>query len=279
LTEPPAVCDNKGDDTEDDTEVRRMGRIATERVIERLDRYYAANDAAGAERHLLYWLAEAQAEGDARGMITVRNELMGLYRKNGDREKACACVDEALALVRREGLADTVSGGTVYVNCATVYTAFGRTEDALPLFERAAAIYEKELGAADARLGSLYNNMAAALADAGRYARAEEAYGKALTVMRSVAGAEPELAVTKLNLANLLEAAYGAEAACERIEECVRQAHDLLETEGLPRNGHYAFVCDKCAPVFEYYGWFLYARSLGERSAAIYAGEGQDEGT
>lgn len=256
-----------------------MSMIPMDRVIGKLDRYYETNDQAGAERHLRYWLAEAHAEGDTRGMITLCNEMMGLYRKNGNPEKAFACVDEALALTKREGIEETVSAGTVYVNCATVYTAFGRTKDALPLFERAAAIYEKELGAADTRLGSLYNNMAASLADAGEYARAEEAYGKALVVMGRVAGAEPELAVTKLNLANLLEAAHGMEAACERIEECVQQAHDLLETEGLPRNGHYAFVCEKCAPVFEFYGWFLYAQQLRRRVTEIYAGEGRDEGT
>ena len=93
--------------------------------------------------------------------------------------------------------------------------------------------------------------------------------------MKKVPGAEPELAVTKLNLANLLEAAYGMADACERIDQCLTEAHDLLETEGLARNGHYAFVCDKCAPVFSYYGWFRYAEELSKRAADIYANGGK----
>ena len=34
--------------------------------------------------------------------------------------------------------------------------------------------------------------------------------------------------------------------------------------------GYYAFVCEKCAPTFEYYGYFLAAQDLNERAEAGY---------
>ena len=36
------------------------------------------------------------------------------------------------------------------------------------------------------------------------------------------------------------------------------------------RDGYYAFVCEKCASVFGYYGHFFYEKELKERAKAIY---------
>ena len=49
-------------------------------------------------------------------------------------------------------------------------------------------------------------------------------------------------------------------------------AKKLLDTPTLPQNGYHAFVCEKCAPTFEYYGYFLYANELKERAKRIYEG-------
>ena len=48
------------------------------------------------------------------------------------------------------------------------------------------------------------------------------------------------------------------------------EALSLLDTPGIPRDGYYAFVCEKCAPAFEYYGYFLAAEDLKERAKRIY---------
>ena len=39
------------------------------------------------------------------------------------------------------------------------------------------------------------------------------------------------------------------------------------------RDGYYAFVCEKCASVFGYYGWFLYNKEREERARTIYEGK------
>ena len=72
--------------------------IPQQRIIEKMDEYMSRRDYAGAERHLLYWLAEAQLGLDKRGELLIRNELVGHYRKTGDREKALESAEAALAL-------------------------------------------------------------------------------------------------------------------------------------------------------------------------------------
>lgn len=256
-----------------------MGSIPMNRVMERFDRLNAVNDAAGARRLLLYWLEEAKLAGDERAQLSLCNELMGLFRLAGNKDEAIRYAESALALIDRTGIDGTVAAGTVCVNCGTVYTAFGQPKDAMVYYERAAAIYGQRLGTADARVGSLYNNMAACLTAAGEYVKAEESYGKALAVMSEVPGSEPERAITLLNLADLLRVAYGLADACERIDDCVQRAHDLMEGEGVARGTDYAQVCGKCAPIFEYYGWFAYAEELRRREAAIYGKAGNDSVT
>ena len=62
------------------------------------------------------------------------------------------------------------------------------------------------------------------------------------------------------------------ERGAEKIEQCLDLAEALLERPELPRNGYYAFVCEKCAPTFAYYGYFAFAEELNRRAEAIYAG-------
>ena len=195
---------------------------------------------------------------------------MGLYRKTGNREKALENVKETLALIEKTGIGHTVSAGTAYVNAGTVYKSFKMADKALPFFEKAAEIYEKELPENDGRLGGLYNNMALALADVRKFSAARESYRKALAVMAKVEHGEPERAITCLNLANLAEAEYGLEAAADEISALLSEAEKLLDTPSVPRNGYYAFVCEKCAPTFGYYGYFAYEAELKERVRKIY---------
>ena len=241
-------------------------------VIEKLDAYLERREFAAAERHLRYWAQEAQLCRDFRGKLTVLNEQIGFYRKQ-DKEAECFCaVKEALALSGTPDLAGTVTLGTTLINAATAYKAFGKAEEALPLYVRAREIYESALPPEDARLGGLYNNTALALCDLGSYAEAEKLYQKALAVMLRQTHGEADAAITYLNLADLVTAETGIGSCDERIEQYLQKAEELLNTETLPRDGYYAFVCEKCAPVFGYYGYFLTEKEVKERAEKIYEG-------
>ncbi len=245
-------------------------RISTDRILSKLDEYLSRNDYDSAERHLLYWLSEADGTGDHRTELLIRNELMGLYRKRGKRDEALNSVEKALTKIDFLGINDQVGAATTFLNCATVYKAFEMAERSLPLFEKARQIYEKKLEKNDGRLGGLYNNMALSLSDLNRFSEAKELFNKAIEIMNSN-GSLLEVAITLLNLATMVENELGLENACEIIEEYLEKARGILENWD-NKNGYYAFVCDKCASVYGYYGHFAYENELNERVRRIYEG-------
>ena len=278
--------------------------VPQRRVIEKMDEYMSRRDYAGAERHLLYWLEEAKQGQDLRGQLMIRNELIGHYRKTAERERALENVEQALHLLRLMNFENSISAGTTYVNAATACNAFGENERALMLFEKARSVYEALNGGSAVPetdpqlLGGLYNNMAltcAALAKESRsslnthdqeggsrsgqmagqeesmwFARAFSLYEKALDQMRLVPDGELEQAITFLNMADALEGRDGPEQAERKIAELLDTAYELLQTPSVPRNGYYAFVCEKCAPAFSYYGYFLAAEELRKQAEEIY---------
>lgn len=244
--------------------------VPQQRIIQKMNEYMSRRDYAGAERHLKYWLEEAKQGCDKRGELLIYNELVGHYRKTGNREGAFESAKEALRLVKELGFDENVSAGTTYTNIATAYNAFGENEKSIELFEKAKAVYESNERTSAELLGGLYNNMALTYVALGRYDDASELYCKALKVMETVENGELEQAITYLNMADALEAKIGYEKAESTVFEYLDKAQELLDTPTLKRDGYYAFVCEKCAPSFEYYGYFLVAKDLNKRAEEIY---------
>ena len=90
--------------------------------------------------------------------------------------------------------------------------------------------------------------------------------------MAEVAGGSLEIAITLLNTADVIHRRDGMAAGEARIYALLEQAAAHMHREDIPRDGYYAFVCEKCAPTFDYYGWFAEARDLTEEAERIYAG-------
>ena len=245
--------------------------IPQQRIMEKMDEYMSRRDYPGAERHLLYWLEEAKVGGDRRGEFFIYGELVGHYRKTGEREKAFDAAENELRLLNELEFEGTVSAGTAYVNVATAYSAFGENERALTLFGKARESYEKNPAADPALLGGLYNNMGLVCVALSRFEEADGLYRRALSEMEKVKHGEPEQAITYLNMANAVEAEYGLEEGEKRIFDLLDRAKELLDKTEHPRDGYYAFVCEKCAPTFSYYGYFADFRELSERAESIYA--------
>ena len=245
-------------------------QIPVGRIMEKLDSYLNQNDYAAAQRHLRYWVSEADACNDMRGKLTLLNEQIGLYRKTDKESECLRAISDALSLADSMDMEQSVSYGTTLINAATGYKAFGKAADALPLYRKAREIYESSLDHDDGRLGGLYNNMASTLTELKEFREAEELYHKAIEIMEKQNNGELEVAITYLNLADLIVAESGFETREKDIEEYVRKAEKLLNTESLPRDGYYAFVCEKCAPVFGYYGHFVTERELNRRAREIH---------
>ena len=244
--------------------------VPQRRIIEKMDDYMSRRDYAGAERHLLYWLEEAKLGRDQRGELMIRNELVGHYRKTANKEAAFSHAEAALQLLTDMDFEGTISAGTTYTNVATAYNAFGENEESIRLFEKAKAVYESSSRTDPQLLGGLYNNMALVCVSLKRFQDAEELYEKALAVMAKVPGGELEQAITYINMANAAEDEKGLEEAESLIGQYMDQAYDLLDHTAAPRDGYYAFVCEKCAPAFSYYGYFMQAEELNRRVEEIY---------
>lgn len=244
--------------------------VPQQRIIAKMNEYMSRRDYKGAERHLLYWLEEARFGQDERGQLMLHNELTGHYRKTGEKEKSLANAQAALDLVEKLGFEKTISAGTTYVNAATACNAFGENERSLELFEKAREAYESSPRTDKALLGGLYNNMALCCAALGRYEEAFSLYEKAVSVMAEVPGGALEQAITYLNMADMLEKQYGMEQSESRIFDLLDQAYELLTGGHAPEDGYYAFVCEKCAPAFSYYGYFAAAQELQEKAEEIY---------
>ncbi|MBP5254179.1 MAG: tetratricopeptide repeat protein [Lachnospiraceae bacterium] len=266
-------------------------RIPMDRVIEKEDRYLASDDYEGAERHLRYWLAEAGSTGDVRGKLQVLNELMGVLRKAGKEGPAFEAAAQALALAGSPPVGErSMLAASTYVNAATVYKTFMQAEKGIPLFEKALPVFGEACPDGDPRIGGLYNNYALALNDLGRCDEALAYYRKAMERMGTCRDGHLEQAITCLNMCDARmnrDASYvledgtpcGPEDPDGYISvpaETDRQVHAWLdEAEALlnrpvtSENGYCAYVYERCADSFDWYGRPAYGADLRRRARRI----------
>lgn len=241
------------------------------RILSKLDGLFARKEYAEAERLLRYWEAEGERSGDDKVYYLAVNEQMGLYRKLGRKDDALSAVRKMLRYLDRSGRRMSIEGATALLNAGTVYKAFEKSEEALPFFEEAAFVYEELLKPDDKRLAGLYNNMSSALSDTGRLDEALELCEKALGILAKKPGNEAEEAITYLNMTAMYEARDGREKAETDIEHCLTEAwKKLMAAAPVTEEGYLAFVYEKCAPTFGYYGWFMAGNELQKRAEEIY---------
>ena len=122
-----------------------MQRISIDRILDKLDEYLNKNDYVGAERHLLYWRGEAELCRDHKAELLVCNELMGLYRKLSRRDEALKCVSAALLKIESLEIAGQVGAATTFLNCATVYKAFGEPQRSIDFLKQQSLYMKKSL--------------------------------------------------------------------------------------------------------------------------------------
>lgn len=211
------------------------------------------------------------------------------YSAFGDHERALEMFRKARDVYESSEYTEPRLLGGLYNNMALTCTALGKKMDSLA--------HEQELlGLEMESLGYEQKTRAQHEKAQRRYREALDLYEKAVSAMADVKDGELEQAISYLNMANTLELRDGMENAEREITQLVEKAEGLLEAKGeellgpdwnpkmasadffasldaekRARLGYYAFVCEKCAPTFEYYGYFLTAEKLGKRSDAIAA--------
>ena len=244
--------------------------IPLDRILTKYDDHMNRQDFEGAERHLAYWINESAACGDLRAEFSVRNEYMGFLRLRGRHDQATKQADAAIAIIEKLDMTDSVTAGTCFLNSATVNDAAGHTDRALELFKRAEKEYTDSLPAGDPRLCGLYNNYGLALEHAARYNEAIELFDKAIALSDDTARGRLEQAISWLNKADAYSASDTSEETEGIVFECLQTASDLLNDTRNPHDGYYAFVLEKCSPVFAYYGWFADSEKFAALSKETY---------
>ncbi len=245
-------------------------KINIKDIITELDCLLSRNDYDSACVFLEKWVNTAEEQNDNNALFSLCNECIGLHRKLGNKGLCYKYCEKVSTLIKALKLENNIPGATALINCGTAYKAFGEPRKSIPLFENAVTIYQKLLPENDCRLAGLYNNYALSLVDLKNYEKAISLYNKAISVLDINPNFNLEQAVTYLNMANAFEAQKGLENTCEEIDILLDKAEKVLNENYSENDGNYAFVCEKCAPTFGYYGRFLYEKELKKRARVIY---------
>ncbi len=246
-----------------------LGKIPLMRVIDMLDRHYAKNDLVLCEKHLRYWIKECAMLEDLRSELSLWNEMIGLCRRLNDAELAFWALDRITALIDILHLNNTVSCATIFLNMATTYKHFGKSEEALALYQMVENTYNGTLPIYSYEYAALYNNKAASLIGIGRYEEAMKLLLNALDVLEHCPKARIDQVISYGNLAQLVWEWRGDR---RQAEAYLDMAWDIICAPDILHDGKYAFVCAKSSEVYALLGKEDAAIALAEVAREIYEG-------
>lgn len=198
-------------------------------IYTKLQQYFADGRMSEAEDFLIEMMKEAQQISDYNSLIMLLNEMIGLCRESGQKEKSLAYGAQVLQLMQQLGMQDSEAYATTLLNVATACRAAGKHVEAYQFYMEVFPLYEKWLPAGDYHFASLYNNMSLLFQETGEYERAAECQGKALAVLEAIPGRSFEGAVTHANLATTLcmiaEQEDSGDIAVQAAEEAMLAIH------------------------------------------------------
>lgn len=196
-----------------------------QQIYKRLQQYFAEGDTDGAEDFLIEMMKEAQQIQDYNSLIMLLNEMIGLCRESGQKDKSLGYSSQVVTLMQQLGLQDSEAYATTLLNVATACRAAGKLAEAYQFYMEVFPLYEKWLEPGDYHFASLYNNMSLLFQETEEYERAAECQGKALSILEAMEGRAFEGAVTHANLAMTLcriaEQNDAADIAAQAAEEAM----------------------------------------------------------
>lgn len=184
-----------------------------EHLTEQVDKLFAENKGAEAQKLLEEALQEAYDSNHLVEAVPILNELIGYCRETSLVEQSYAYAEKVQEILQKLGLEGTLPHATTLLNIANAYRAGGRLEDSLQKYEEVARIYTILLEMDDMLWASFYNNLSLLYQEMGRFDLAKESLLKALSIVVQKKDTIFEQAVTYTNLANTcLQLGQGDEA-------------------------------------------------------------------
>ena len=156
---------------------------------------------------------------------------------------------------------------SIYINAATTLSFFGREEEGLRLYDKAADCYISGNLTETYEYAALLNNKAGTLNELKRYDEAEENWKDAIEILKKLGFHDGEIAISLVMLAHLTFERDNT--SCETVEALLDEAWDYLNSDNQPKDGNYAYVLRKCAPSFEFFQRSIEAQALRDVAREI----------
>ena len=204
-------------------------------MLAKLDYFYEQGRLKEAEKLLDSSLEDAEENRNYSAMLTIYNEMEGLYRTTGRSDKAADISDKALSLIVQMGLGNTTHHATTLQNGATANRVAGNCEKALDMYCQAAEIYKNLDMQTSYQMASLYNNISHIYQGQKQYDKALDYLNMALNTVSQLPDSEAEIATTKVGLGLcLMSVKHMDEAKIQLLE-----ALDYYESPLGASDGHY----------------------------------------
>jgi len=169
------------------------------KILEKLDNLFTQNKTDDAEVFLSQNLETAISECDTGAIISILNELIGLYRDTSQFEKAVPYCGSLEKLIDKFRLDENINGATSYLNIANLYRASGDYEKSFEFYKKIRRIYDMLLDNGDYLNASYYNNIALLYQETKDFNKSCECLEKALEIIKNL-NAPYETASTLANL-------------------------------------------------------------------------------
>lgn len=174
----------------------------TNLLLQQLDSLYNTSDISGAEALLNDALTQCRHRNESEPLLTVYNELIGLYRQTGRVISACETADHALTLITDSGLTGTMQHGITLLNAATANRCADHLEHSLAFYLHAEIIFLQNKQDHSYYMASLYNNVSQLYQDREEYESALHYQKKALALIQTFSDNDSEIAITKVNMSH-----------------------------------------------------------------------------
>lgn len=201
-----------------------------------LDTLFQTKNIEAAAKFITDAMERVQAENDLPALLAISNELGGIFRVTNRFAEAKKVYGVALETVKLLGLENTEQHGTTILNLASVYAEEKNAQEAIGLYEKAAAIFAGAGLQNDYRMAALYNNMSHAYDLMDNPQKALAYAERSLAIIRSLPGHDVELATSYTTVGTRLLKKAEYDEALKNLKEAERI---FLSLPG-KRNVHFA---------------------------------------
>lgn len=211
------------------------GKVDIQEFYSVLDSLYEKKEMDKVEPYMLEVLSRAGNLEDLEGVVSVCNELGGLYRAMRRTDEALWTYEKVMEGLEQMGLKGTRNYASALINLGNVHIARKSYEKAYDIDRQALEILER-LGGEAYQRAALYNNMSAVLRELGRTKEAQDMALRAIEIIRELPECMGELATSYTNLGQ----AQAKEYAFSDARQNLMHALQLYENSSGDRDIHYA---------------------------------------